>query len=157
MDESAEGAIFWRDAGIHSARDSHSALWVISSRFLQCIVGLNERTRECPLWFWTPLKMAVPSNSALFEGIGGDFGYSPSLSVIVGCTPCVYFLVPAPCVFPYLGLSLSLKPAACGSSAFHASFATEQLTTHGSSRRDFVPSARYCCHRGLYCSILCPC
>ncbi len=27
-------------------------------------------------WFRTPLKMAVPSNSALFEGIGGNFGYS---------------------------------------------------------------------------------
>ncbi len=26
--------------------------------------------------FRTPLKMAVPSNSALFEGIGGDFGNS---------------------------------------------------------------------------------
>ncbi len=44
--------------------------------FLQCIVGLNEFTREHPLWFQTPLKMSVPSNSALFEGIGGDFGYS---------------------------------------------------------------------------------
>ncbi len=44
--------------------------------FLWCIVGLNECTREHPLWFQTPLKMAVPSNSALFEGIGGDFGYS---------------------------------------------------------------------------------
>ncbi len=44
--------------------------------FLRCIVGLNECTREHPLWFRTPLKMAVPSNSALFEGIGGDFGYS---------------------------------------------------------------------------------
>ncbi len=38
--------------------------------FLQCIVGLNECTRKHPLWFRTPLKMAVPSNSALFEGIG---------------------------------------------------------------------------------------
>ncbi len=47
--------------------------------FLQCIVGLNECTREHLLWFRTPLKMAVPSNSALFEGIGGDFGYSPSV------------------------------------------------------------------------------
>ncbi len=45
--------------------------------FLRCIVGLNECTRERPLWFRTPLKMAVPSNSALFEGIGGDFGYRP--------------------------------------------------------------------------------
>ncbi len=45
--------------------------------FLQCIVGLNECTQENPLWFRTPLKMAVPLNSALFEGIGGDFGYSP--------------------------------------------------------------------------------
>ncbi len=44
--------------------------------FLQCIVGLNECTREHPLWFRTPLKMAVPSNSALFESIEGDFGYS---------------------------------------------------------------------------------
>ncbi len=44
--------------------------------FLRCIVGLNECTREHPLWFRTPLQMAVPSNSALFEGIGGDFGYS---------------------------------------------------------------------------------
>ncbi len=33
-------------------------------------MGLNECTREHPLWFRTPLKMAVPSNSALFEGIG---------------------------------------------------------------------------------------
>ncbi len=49
--------------------------------FLRCIVGLNECTREHQLWFRTPLKMAVPSNSALFEGIGGDFGYSP-------CFPC---------------------------------------------------------------------
>ncbi len=46
--------------------------------FLRCIVGLNECTREHPLWFRTPLKMAVPSNSALFEGIGADFGYSLS-------------------------------------------------------------------------------
>ncbi len=38
--------------------------------FLRCIVGLNECTRKHPLWFRTPLKMAVPSNSALFEGIG---------------------------------------------------------------------------------------
>ncbi len=45
--------------------------------FLRCIVGLNECTREHLLWFRTPLKMAVPSNSALFEGVGGDFGYSP--------------------------------------------------------------------------------
>ncbi len=49
--------------------------------FLRCIVGLNECTREHPLWFQTPLKMAVPSNSALFEAIGRDFGYS--LSVIL--------------------------------------------------------------------------
>ncbi len=76
------GDIFWQDAGIHSARDSHSALWGFSSRtsvvhsFLRCIVGLNECTREHPLWFRTPLKMAVPSNSALFGGIGGDFEYS---------------------------------------------------------------------------------
>ncbi len=34
--------------------------------FLRCNVGLNERTWERPLWFRTPLKMAVPSNSALF-------------------------------------------------------------------------------------------
>ena len=32
MIDSAAGAISWRDAGIHSARDSHSALWVFSSR-----------------------------------------------------------------------------------------------------------------------------
>ncbi len=50
---------------------------LVAHSFLQCIVGLNECTRERPLWFRTPLKMAVPSNSALFEGIGGDFGYSP--------------------------------------------------------------------------------
>ncbi len=43
---------------------------------LRCIVGLNECTREHPLWFRTPLKMAVPLSSALFEGIRGDFGYS---------------------------------------------------------------------------------
>ncbi len=42
--------------------------------FLWCIVGLNECTREHPLWFQTPIKKAVPSNSALFEGVGGDFG-----------------------------------------------------------------------------------
>ncbi len=47
--------------------------------FLQCIVELNECTREHPLWFRTPLKMAVPLNSALFEGIGGNFGYSQRL------------------------------------------------------------------------------
>ncbi len=47
--------------------------------FLRCIVGLNECTREHPLWFRTPLKTAVPSNSALFEGIGGDFGYRRGL------------------------------------------------------------------------------
>ncbi len=47
--------------------------------FLRCIVGLNECTREHPLWFRTPLRMAVPSNSALFAGIGGDFGYSHGL------------------------------------------------------------------------------
>ncbi len=41
--------------------------------FLRCIMGLNEYTREYPLWFRTPLKMAVPSNVSLFEGIGGDF------------------------------------------------------------------------------------
>ncbi len=38
--------------------------------FLRCIVGLNECTREPPLWLRTPLKMVVPSNSALFEGMG---------------------------------------------------------------------------------------
>ncbi len=37
--------------------------------FLRCIVGLNEYTREHPLRFRTPLKMVVPSNSALFKGI----------------------------------------------------------------------------------------
>jgi len=26
------------------------------------------------LWFRTPLQMAVPSNSFLFKGVGGDFG-----------------------------------------------------------------------------------
>ncbi len=46
---------------------------------LRCIVGLNECTREHPLWFRTPLKMAVPSNSALLEGIGGDFRYNPGV------------------------------------------------------------------------------
>ncbi len=51
--------------------------------FLRCIVGLNECTRKHPLWFRTPLKMAVPSNSALFEGIGGDFGYS--LCELIAC------------------------------------------------------------------------
>ncbi len=55
--------------------------------FLRCIVGLNECTRERPLWFQTPLKMAVPSNSALFEGIEGDFGYSQCYSsVFLQCT-----------------------------------------------------------------------
>ncbi len=49
--------------------------------FLQCIVGLNECTREHPLWFRTLFKMAVPSNSALFEGIGGDFVYSLGLEL----------------------------------------------------------------------------
>ncbi len=48
--------------------------------FLRCNVGLNECTREHPLWFQTPLKMAIPSNSALFEGIGGDFGDSQGLT-----------------------------------------------------------------------------
>ncbi len=46
------GAIFWRDAGINSARDSHSALWGFSSiectsvvhSLLWSIVGLNECT-----------------------------------------------------------------------------------------------------------------
>ncbi len=47
--------------------------------FLRCIVELNECTRERPLWFQTPQKMAGPSNSALFKGIGGDFGYGQSL------------------------------------------------------------------------------
>lgn len=32
MIDSAAGNISWRDTGIHSARDSHSALWVFSSR-----------------------------------------------------------------------------------------------------------------------------
>ncbi len=50
----------------------------VEHSFLRCIGGSNECTREHPLWFRTPLKMAVPSNSALFEGIGGDFGYSLS-------------------------------------------------------------------------------
>ncbi len=96
MDDSAAGDIFWRDAGIHSAAtltvhygDSLAVecidIFIMSMvectsfvhSFLRCIVGLNECTREHPLWFRTPLKMAVPSNSALFEGIGGDFGYSP--------------------------------------------------------------------------------
>ncbi len=48
--------------------------------FLRCIVGLNECTQGFPLWVRTPLKMAVPSNSALFEGIGSDFGCSPTLT-----------------------------------------------------------------------------
>jgi len=40
-------------------------------------IGLNECTRLRPLWFHqTPLKMAIPSNSALFKGIGGDVGQS---------------------------------------------------------------------------------
>ncbi len=56
--------------------------------FLRCIVGLNECTREHPLWFRTPLKMAVPSNSALFEGIGGDFGYSPSFCLTLIVSLC---------------------------------------------------------------------
>ncbi len=51
--------------------------------FLRCILGLNECTREHPLWFRTQLNIAVPSNSAQFEGTGGDtavpFGYSPRL------------------------------------------------------------------------------
>ncbi len=58
--------------------------------FLRCIVGLNECTRERPLWFRTPLKMAVASNSAQFEGIGGDFGYNPSFSlplIVSFCSP----------------------------------------------------------------------
>ncbi len=67
MDDSAAGAIFWRNAGIHLTCDSHSALWGFSSvecplvvhSFLQCIVGLNECTRKHPLWFRTPLKIAV--------------------------------------------------------------------------------------------------
>ncbi len=85
MDDSAAGAIFWRDAGIHSTLTVHygDSLAVECSSvvhsFLRCIVGLNECTREHPLWFRTPLKMAVPSNSALFEGIGGDFRYSQTL------------------------------------------------------------------------------
>ncbi len=57
--------------------------------FLRCIVGLNECTRERPLWFRTPLKMAVPSNSALFEGIGGDFGYSQGLTCFVSIESAV--------------------------------------------------------------------
>ncbi len=85
MDDSAAGAIFWRDAGIHSALTVHyrdslaiECTSVVRS-FLRCIVGLNEYTREHPLRFRTPLKMVVPSNSALFKGIEGDFGYSPRL------------------------------------------------------------------------------
>ncbi len=44
----------------------------VVNSFLRCIVdcGLNECTLEHPLCFQTPLKMAVPSNSALFEGLG---------------------------------------------------------------------------------------
>ncbi len=56
--------------------------------FLRCIVGLNEYIREHPLWFRTPLKMAVPSNSALFEGIGGNFGYSQSVCFL--CLVCCH-------------------------------------------------------------------
>ncbi len=47
--------------------------------------------------FQTPFKMAVPSNSALFESIGGDFGYS--LCLLLKCShgknyralDCVFF------------------------------------------------------------------
>ncbi len=31
MDDSAAGAIFWRDAGINSARDSHSAICTVKT------------------------------------------------------------------------------------------------------------------------------
>jgi len=43
---------------------------------LQCNVGLNECT-QCPLWFWTPLHMAVPSNNTLFEGYRRCFWIQP--------------------------------------------------------------------------------
>ncbi len=93
MDDSAAGAIFWRDAEfILLARDSHSALWGFSSHwvYIGCtlVFGLNESTREHPLGFRTPLKMAVPSNSAL-SGIEGDFGYSP---LPMFTTPDIYYL-----------------------------------------------------------------
>ncbi len=69
--------IFWRDAGIHSARDSHTMHYgdslaiectSVVHLFLLCIVGFNECTRENPLRFRTPLTMAVR--------IGSYFGYS---------------------------------------------------------------------------------
>ncbi len=49
--------------------------------FLRCIVGLNECTREHPLWFRTPLKMMVK--------IGGDFGYSLCWQYISALNDCV--------------------------------------------------------------------
>ncbi len=46
-------------------------------RLYTCFCGAlwDWMTWKHPLWFRTPLKMSVPSNSALFEGIGGNFGF----------------------------------------------------------------------------------
>ncbi len=77
MDDSAVATIFWRDAGIHSASDSHTMHYgdslaiectSVVHLFLLCIVGFNECTRDNPLRFRTPLTMAVR--------IGSYFGYS---------------------------------------------------------------------------------
>ncbi len=55
--------------------------------FLRCIVGLNECTRKHLVWFWTPLKMAVPLSSrdgSRFSNI--LFNYRISIRL------CDYFL-----------------------------------------------------------------
>ncbi len=68
--------------------------------FLRCIVGLwgvHTRTSTMDTTRFKPFKMAVPSNSALFESIGGDFGYS--LCLLLKCShgknyralDCVFF------------------------------------------------------------------
>lgn len=36
-------------------------------------MGSNKYPWSCPLWFWTPLQLVVPSNTALYKGIWSDF------------------------------------------------------------------------------------
>ncbi len=94
-----QGEFIWRATlTVHYGLSLAVECTSVVHSFLRCIVGLNECTRECPLWFRTPLKMAVPSNSALFEGIGGDFGIKP-MSV---CCSATTLLQPQPFLRNYI-------------------------------------------------------
>ncbi len=65
--------------------------------FLRCIVGLNECTWERPLWFRTPLKMAVRGRLQIQPVCIQGLCFSCGLSVLVSC-----MCVPGSCSFSCL-------------------------------------------------------